>query len=155
MVASATPNASAQVSCVPKPRQHPPRSVFSAHVEAARPTRRILRERALCVACGCVLASDNRGPLCSPCQRRDEYDPRLDGAFPRLLAEYMASRVGGRADPVRHFNMPADARVAVWKHIQKMRRDGWVIDGCPPPRGGYIVHRAPPGTKRRRSSERM
>ncbi len=121
-----------------------PRSVFS---DACSPTvsrRHRLRSRAhYCTACGCRLASDHHEPKCSPCNLRDPYDPRTDGAFPRLLADYLARNLGRRVNPCAYFNVVPQARYYVHRRIVDLNRKGWRIVGRRGAGGGYCVAHIP------------
>lgn len=120
-----------------------PHSVFSDSASPDRPHRLRHRATRACAACGCRLASDNHGKVCTPCARREAYDPRLDGDFPRKLADYLGRHYGRHCDPCAAFAVLPEARYYVLRRIRDLNAKGWQIVGCAPPLGGYRVATMP------------
>lgn len=119
------------------------------HARIESGTRRLGRGRLrsrpgrTCASCGCALASDNGGKLCGPCRHRPRYDPRTDSEFPKRLARYLFANVGRECSPCAHFAVIPAGRLHVWRCIERLRGEGWVIHGLKPPQGGYRVETTP------------
>jgi hypothetical protein len=110
-----------------------------------------------CLACGCILASDeHRGAcFCSPCLfgRRD-YDPACDPDFDSILERFFLSHSATIVSPWRMLGVPARFRKSVESSIRRLRRRRLLIVGVRLP-GGYVCLGTKPAAPRRQGRPRL
>lgn len=107
------------------------------------------RQQATCAACGCLIAHDHGGILCSPCRLRCDYDPRTDPQFTARLVAYLAAHVGRACNPTAHFAIRRDASYVVPRLVARLNATGWEIVPVRGRHGGYEVAAAGDGVRRR------
>lgn len=98
-----------------------------------------MRDRSrTCSHCACILASDDRSPVCSPCRlqyrrrRRDGYRPQHDAALRQRLLETLQEHRGERINVYRVMGMwpcGLDEWVTVKAHIRWLQRHGHTVFG--------------------------